>query len=195
MKTRRLPANGFTIIELLIAVALVVIVLALALPSFQNLILVQRLKSVNQQLVTDLQLARGEAVSRNTFLRVGFGSTSSVTCYVLFTSTGNSARCDCTLGPGAACSGNPAATTEVKTVQVDRSLSVQVNATSGLSAFAFDPVTGGIYSIPTDLTSAALSSFVITTSIDSTRYLKTTVAATGRPSVCAGIAGLGYTAC
>lgn len=53
---------GLTLIELMITIAVVGVLLALAAPSFYEFMLVQRLKGVNAELVTDLQLARSEAV-------------------------------------------------------------------------------------------------------------------------------------
>jgi len=191
------PQRAFTIVELLVTIALVAITLALVAPSFQNLILVSRLKGINQQLVTDLQLARTEAVGRNTLLRLAFFDNSGMTCYTLYTvPPTSSARCDCRLGVGAACSTAGAGATEVRTVQVERSLSVQVVPAEGIDpAFAYDPVTGGIKSIPSDDFIGPLAAFTIFTKLDDSRWLRTTVAPTGRPSVCGSVASLGAPAC
>lgn len=191
--------RAFTLLELMIVVVLVAIVLTLAAPSFYDFIKVQRLKGVNAQLVTDLQYARSEAVSRNTPLRLFFAYNSSLTCYSLYTtapSAGNSVRCDCRAGAGAACAAAGSIASEVRTVQIPRSMSVTVLTPSGVDpAFAFDAVTGGIYSIPTDNFSAPLDAFVIKTSIDSTRTLTTTVGPSGRVTVCGSATNLGAPLC
>ena len=61
--------RAFTLVELMIAIAVVGVLLMLAAPGFRDFILMQRLKSVSAQLATDLQYARsqpaisGQAVS------------------------------------------------------------------------------------------------------------------------------------
>ncbi|HRC39206.1 MAG TPA: prepilin-type N-terminal cleavage/methylation domain-containing protein, partial [Rubrivivax sp.] len=55
MRRARWPQAAFTLVELMIAIAVVAVVLVLAAPSFRELIEMQRLRSVNAQLVTDLQ--------------------------------------------------------------------------------------------------------------------------------------------
>lgn len=56
--------NGFTVIELMITVAVVAILLAVGLPSYDNFIKNSRLTAGNNALATDLTLARSEAVKR-----------------------------------------------------------------------------------------------------------------------------------
>ena len=189
--------RAFTLLELMIVVVLVAIVLTLAAPSFYDFILTQRLKSVNAQLVTDMQYARSEAVSRGVYVRVVFGTNSSMTCYSMYTLKLGSdvgVRCNCLLGPGAACTNSDAV--EVRTVQVPRSSSVTVLTTAGVDpAIAFDSVTGGLLSIPQDTLASPSPDFVIDTSIDSARILRTTLASTGRPTVCGTASNLGAPLC
>ena len=58
--------SGVTLIELLIAVAVLAIGAVLAIPSFTELVKNNRLTSASNNLVRALQLARSEAVKRNT---------------------------------------------------------------------------------------------------------------------------------
>jgi len=57
--------KGFTILELMIAVALLAIFLALALPSFRAAIQNNRLAAQSNDLITALQMARSEAIKRS----------------------------------------------------------------------------------------------------------------------------------
>jgi prepilin-type N-terminal cleavage/methylation domain-containing protein len=188
--------RAFTLIELLVAVAIAAIVLLLVAPSVSDYINVKRLQSINAALVTDLQYARSEAVSRNTYLRLVFGSSSAMTCYTLYTlKPGADAgdRCNCLAGPGAACD---SMAVEVRTVQVPSSLTVKVLIPSGVDpAFAFDNVTGGLLSIPTDKFPKPKAELTIDTTLDSARTLRTTISGVGRPTVCATAADLGAPAC
>ncbi len=180
MNMRR--SAGFTLVELLIVVAVIGAILVLAGPSFRDMILMQRLRGINAELVTDMQLARSEAVARRDFARVHFKSDSTSTCYSIYTSAANNTRCDCLAGPGAACSGTMV---EIKTVKVPRDRGVVVVPGSGQPvAFAFDWRTGGLYLIPTDNVPRPLDLFVAETYIDSSRKLATRLNAAGRPLVC-----------
>ncbi len=176
--------HGFTLVELMIVIAVLGVLLVLAAPSFYDFIRVQRLKSINAQLVTDLQLARSEAIARRTWVRVAFRSNSSITCYTLYTTVNNvnSVRCNCLLGAGAACGANA---TEIRTVQVPTRLSVRLLPGQTDNAFAFDHVTNSIARIPLDNVSQPVPRFVVNASIDGTRSLRTIVNQAGRTSVCA----------
>jgi type IV fimbrial biogenesis protein FimT len=194
---KRSSRSGFTLIEVMVVVAMLIILLAVGVPSFRDLILVQRLKGINAQLVTDMNFARSEAISRNTWLRVQFGKASdnSKTCYTLYTTltSDNSVSCNCLLGVGAACG---VGATEVRSVELPASLSVQILTVADVDpAFAFDPVTGAISSIPTDAAKLPIDNFVINASISGARTLRTTVGRAGRPTVCATASGLGASLC
>ena len=62
--------RGFTLMEMLVTLAVVAIVASLAVPSFQNMIATQRVRSAANDLVTALNLARSEAVKRNRIVTV-----------------------------------------------------------------------------------------------------------------------------
>jgi type IV fimbrial biogenesis protein FimT len=59
-------AAGFTIIELMIVVAIVAILSSYALPSMRNMVTTNRMKTLSLDLYTSLTLARSEAIKRNT---------------------------------------------------------------------------------------------------------------------------------
>ena len=186
-RTRR----GFTLIELMSVVALVSVIIALAAPSLSRMIEMQRLRGVQAQLVTDLQFARSEAVSRNIVLRVDFRNTSDFSCYTLFTvpaMPGAPAPCDCRQGAGNACASLPTHT-EVRTVRVPVTTGVTVMALQPPDqcqpTFGYDPTTGGLMSIPTPRGPVPIDDFRIDVYLDNARKLRTTIEASGRPSVCA----------
>lgn len=162
---------GFTLIELMVVVALTAIVIVLVGPSLRDLLTRQRLKGINSELVSDLQFARSEAVRRSYPVHFRFGGNADLTCYVMFT-PGITGSCDCTLGVGGACSGTHV---EIKTVQVPRSLQVSLAASSAADTIVvFDWRTG--QSLPGDFRVDAAGALGGT--------LRTTVNASGRPTVC-----------
>lgn len=61
----RSAETGFTIVELVIALAILAIILGLAVPSMQTYILNQRVRNASFDLTSDLLLARAEATKRN----------------------------------------------------------------------------------------------------------------------------------
>ncbi|MGH8807889.1 MAG: GspH/FimT family pseudopilin [Noviherbaspirillum sp.] len=78
-------ARGFTLVELMIGVAVVGILLALAAPSYSTWIQNSRIRNTAESILNGLQLARAEAVSRNAqvdFALVG-GSGWRVGCPVV----------------------------------------------------------------------------------------------------------------
>lgn len=61
---RSLSLRGFTLIELMVAIAVLAIILVLAVPGFRQLMESQRLRAAVFDMVTDLTLARSEALKR-----------------------------------------------------------------------------------------------------------------------------------
>ncbi len=71
--------SGFSLIELMITIAVLAILVALAAPSFTAMINANRITGQSNELVSSLQLARLEAVRRNEAVRV-CRTTDGATC-------------------------------------------------------------------------------------------------------------------
>lgn len=69
--------RGFTLIELMVVVAVMAIVLALAIPSFQSIINANRLASGANEMIAALQTARMEAIRRNQRAEVCFSANAN----------------------------------------------------------------------------------------------------------------------
>lgn len=79
--SKRLAANrGFTVVELMVTVAIAAVLVSIAVPSMSNLLRAARLSSQTDLLVSTLSLARLEAVKRRTnFLVCGASNPSTAT--------------------------------------------------------------------------------------------------------------------
>lgn len=64
MHNNPLPSQGFTLPELVTTVCIAAILMAVAIPSFRNVITNNRTISIANQLVTDLAYTRSEAIKR-----------------------------------------------------------------------------------------------------------------------------------
>jgi type IV fimbrial biogenesis protein FimT len=74
-----LAGRGFTLVELMIAIAVFAILLAIAVPSFRDASLGARLSSIANNMVASVQLARSEAIKRNAAITLCASSDGS-TC-------------------------------------------------------------------------------------------------------------------
>lgn len=145
--------RGFTLIELMVVAAIAVVILVLAAPSFQSMVLSQRLRAVSAQFATDVQFARSEAPSRQR--KVYLADTPrtnapnpAMTCYIVYTcpTPATCLPCDCTAPEGARCSGGAE---ELRTQQVLESQGVRIGFIATAlpgnlppSFMSFNPVTG-----------------------------------------------------
>ena len=174
--------TGLTLVELLIVVALVAIVLGLAAPSFNDFIKVQRLRGVNAQLVTDIQFARSESVSRNVPMHMRFLANGTMSCYMVYTAPNTSTTCDCLAAEGSRCSA--AGTAEVRTVQLPLERGVRISQSNHADHFSFDPRTGGIKILAVDTEGGPPSEYNVEAWLDSRRKLRDVIGVAGRLKVC-----------
>lgn len=74
--------RGFTLIELMIGVVILVLMIGLAMPSYSVWIHNTRVRSATESFLSGLQLARNESVRRNSSVQfvVGAGSAWTVSC-------------------------------------------------------------------------------------------------------------------
>ena len=72
-------SRGFSLTELMIVLVILGVLLTVALPGFRNLALATRLTNYANELVASVYLARGEAIKRNTDVRL-CASTDGASC-------------------------------------------------------------------------------------------------------------------
>ncbi|MFO1266672.1 MAG: GspH/FimT family pseudopilin [Rubrivivax sp.] len=189
---RHLLRRAFTLIEMMVVIALAGVILLLAAPSFTEMIGMQRLRAINDQLATDFQYMRTEAVSRNQFMGMVTRNQAaeSMSCYVMFSSstdpldiTGlDRTQCNCTNAVGSACSGTQR---ELRTVQVPRSLSIELRfPTDQSNLLVASPVNGGMRIMPSTTLATQGYEFCIEVRRTPRGRLRTGIGLSGRTSVC-----------
>lgn len=145
----RLPffarAGGFTLIELMVTIAVLGILLAIAAPSFTVYFEKFRTKRAAETLGGSLYIAKSEAIKRNQFVRLVITASSSgaTWCYGLTAA----ATCNCTVAvPGTnSCSLDSGVETAVSSTDYK---GIKVADTSGnpitSMTFSFNPLRGTV---------------------------------------------------
>lgn len=184
--------RAFTLIELMVVIVVVGVILVLAAPSMSDFIGMQRLRAINDQLVTDLQYMRTEAVSRNQFtgfiVRNNVGD--SLTCYVIFASSVspleytalNPGACNCSNAVGSVCTGTQR---ELRTVQVPRDLSIALRVHSSQPPLLImSPVSGGAQFYDPDTLIVGGLEYCVEVTRTPRGRLRTGINPSGRATVC-----------
>jgi type IV fimbrial biogenesis protein FimT len=63
-------SRGFTVVEMVVAMAILAIIVGLAAPSLSSVIVAQQVKAASQDVYASLSVARSEALTRNTNVTV-----------------------------------------------------------------------------------------------------------------------------
>jgi prepilin-type N-terminal cleavage/methylation domain-containing protein len=169
---------GFTLIEMMVTVAVAAILLTVAIPSFTQMIDKKRLESAAENLYADLQFARAEAIKRNKTIRVSFYANGSTWCYGLK----ENVDCDC----------QEADSTESDFCEINDIPKIvssaefkDISITSTASSFSFTPLRGTVDTGSTEFQSA------------NNKKLRVVVSGFGRVRLCSPSEGNvnGYPAC
>lgn len=186
---------GVTLIELLIAIAIVGVLAMIGFPSISRFLETQRVKSVSSEILEDLQFARAETVARRRSVGLSFRRTAgSQACYTVaiiadgdcVTAGGSGdllSNCNCLNGAGAACSAGR--WTEIKTVLIPAARKIDLKADGAFSAVAFDPTSGNVSYCFANLTGSIPPEFVAKTIGTGTgAEVRVEVGAAGRARAC-----------
>lgn len=117
---------GFTLVELLIAMAIFGILAAFAVPSYQNMIENSKIKTATDSILAGLQIARAEAVKRNTSVQFDFRTDSAWTV------------CITPAGAGSCPTTDGATTIESRAVSEGSTTDVAIAESGGAGPYVFD---------------------------------------------------------
>jgi len=136
--------NGFTLIELMVVIAVLAIIATVAVPGMGNFLDSNKLRGATSQLYADLQYARSESIKQNSNISISLSSNGGTSwCYGISTN----ASCDCTVTDPAdanACTLPQSGTNILKTGYSSDFNGVRIISPSGTNQIiaTFDPVRG-----------------------------------------------------
>jgi len=128
-------ARGVSLIEAMVALAIMAVLLAATVPTLPALQQRSHLEGVALQFEADVQHARSLAVAHQQGVRIGFGQSAGGSCYVVH--TGAAGACSCAAAGAALCSAGAEALRLVR-IEGAQTPALRANAASVL----FDPVRG-----------------------------------------------------
>lgn len=133
----RFRSNGFTLVELMVTIAVLAILLALAAPSFRDTAERRALQGVADNVIAVIGSAKAEAAKRNALVKVDFKAVGTGFCVGAgVVATPSSAGCDCsaTTCPLGAFPGNA---NELRSVTLTEAAKF-----GSATSFVIDPRTG-----------------------------------------------------
>jgi len=86
------PAGGFSTIEMMVTILILAALAAVAMPSFADFTVNQRLRTATYDLIGDLTYARGEAVKRNNRVTIARAGASWAGGWTVTDNAGNTLR-------------------------------------------------------------------------------------------------------
>ena len=183
--------QGFTLVELIMVVAVMAILVSMAVPSFSKMMAQKRLSKAAESITSTLQFARSETISRNNSMFVDTNAgTSWCVGFVQEDSGAGITDCDCTIKDATANNACFVTTADAASTRLlrraDNDGDTDVNV-----AFAF---TGGTTTRFISPRATALNGTVTLTSSTSGDVAKVVVSRMGRVKICSADLG-GYPAC
>jgi type IV fimbrial biogenesis protein FimT len=136
-------SRGFTMIEMMVTVAVIAVLLTLVGPSMVNYLVKKRVEGAASELLTDMQYARSESVTRNTRVRMSFGTY----CYVITAQPAAASPASSCSQTGNSTIGTAAAELKTRQLQYGSTAGKQIAMTLGFLSggnawIEFDPVRG-----------------------------------------------------
>lgn len=187
---------GLTLVEAVVTMGIIAVLAAVALPSMQNFMLQQRVKSFTRELLADVQLARSIALQQTgtgigTFLvAFSFSTEKKGICYAIVPAQDASVDCDCSR-TGAICgmaSATSLARSPVKIVNIDTSRGVSVTGPAGRQLY---------YKTGTGMVDDKTTKTMSVSGGSASLALNISISGTGIPRICvpSGSTISGYPAC
>lgn len=129
---RRIRARaGLTFIELIVAVTILGVLAAIAVPSMQEFIAKRRVQAAAEELMTDMRLTRSIVLASNRVVQMRLITSASMTCYVVSDRSAFAGDCNCLNVDTPVC---VAPLKEHKTVRFPSTGPVRVQAVAGSSS-------------------------------------------------------------
>jgi len=182
--------KGFTVIEIMIVVAVLAILMSLALPSYRSIIEKRQVTSGAEQITAFLSAAQSESVKRNQFVAVNYQWNGGEWCLGMFAGEDNTVTCDCTEANSCSIDGSEKILSGVTLDKTEILASATVGGED--DTIVFDPVRGL-------LTGAETAEFLLISPDQSMYALNIEMQPTGRLHICTSARGdksvPGYAAC